>query len=1693
MAQRPARYRYLRRVGSGAAGGVYLVEDCLHGGQPIALKGLDRSSDPAFRNSFVREFALLSSLSLPGVAQVYDLGVMPEGQEIPAGPFFTRAFVDGKPLDAWASEQPLEQAVALLVRALQVVSSIHRAGIVHGDLKPANVIVDAAHGPNLIDFGLSSRVGVGDRFESSLSGSGTPLFMAPELFHGGEPTVASDVYALGATVWALATGRPPFAELGGAALQAKLRGELPRHEAATGLRESLLQAALSGLAPDRRQRAASADELAAMLERALRRSSRPRGVSSAPLFTPPRPRGREELLEALEGASPEPSTQVVLGARGMGKSCTLRELKWRLQLSGRSVFELRFGGEASPGLAQLASQTLGGQLAGSLSSDPVEQLVSTLGAAGATSRPVLLIDDLQLADLDFVRALGVALRELGADAAAIVATSSLSDGSRLQALPAPRTWELTPLGGEVQRALVRDCLGSVEPALAEALVDHAAGNPGLLVEALALVFARPEITAQEVSQLPAGEIGAGLLRQRFEQLSPPARSAFLVLVAARATAEFGIPESVVAGLLGEAWPQTRVELVAARLLRESGAGMWPTDSVLAEWVRRSGGETLAVLAKRVLEGSAAAELAAPLVAELCVAAGDRMRFGKTVNAAVNLLRQAGLSHQALVLARAGLPAARGALSGQLQLAAAELEEGLGELEACLATARTLMEDAGQALELRTRARLVSGRAHVARGDLNAAAEVLSELSEASSGALFAPACRELARVHLRRGDRVQAGRVVEAGLAAAPSRDAARAELLAIEAWLISMGGDRAQAEARFEQALGLASELGLERERAQVLGYQAMAYDRAGELSAAVATYQRALAASRVAGDVGLMGTFASNYGAISHRLGQTDVAAEHYALAGRWLRRAGRFAMAIMAQNNLAFLHLYLGAFERARAIAETSLADAEQWQIEAQKAQALQILGDVAARQGQTEGALVRYDAAAGHFERVARKRELTEVCLDTAECLLDRSGASDASAAAARLARARSLVESEGIEDMRTRLKLLLARARAANGDIEGALGDLERLAKVELKEHERELGWQVLTAQAQLHRALGSEVLARRCLLDAAEIIEREAARVPREARDGFRADPRRRAVIDGATATASLTASRFETTASASRSGRVDPRFERLLEIIKRLARERDLSRLLERITDAAVELSGAERGFVLLLDEREQLMPHTVRASVGREQDASVAFSRSIAEAVLIDGEPIVTVNARDDRRVNEFMSVHKLMLKSVACVPIRGPERVEGVLYLEHRMRAGRFQDEDVDLLMAFADQSAIALENTRLWGENERRRIALEHKNRELESTKAEMERLLEARTEELEHAQRALSGARSALTESALKHGMIGHGQAMQRVFSLIDRVRDSSVSVVIQGESGTGKELVARAIHAAGARHRAPFVAVNCGALPESLIESELFGHVRGAFTGADRDKKGLFALAQGGTLFLDEFADIPPRMQLDLLRVLQEGRVRPVGSDQDLAVDVRVIVASNRPLSELVREKRLREDLFYRLSVVEVRLPPLRERGEDLPFLCEHLLARIAAKHGGRAKRLTRAVFERLTQESFPGNIRQLEHMLLSAAMMTEGPSIDVRDLPWSDGSLVQPPALDAPDADVSDATEMGADGLEPSELVEASPSDRPHDVRGFKQRERQRILEALERHGWNRVKAATALGMPRRTFYRRLSEFGIL
>ena len=422
-----------------------------------------------------------------------------------------------------------------------------------------------------------------------------------------------------------------------------------------------------------------------------------------------------------------------------------------------------------------------------------------------------------------------------------------------------------------------------------------------------------------------------------------------------------------------------------------------------------------------------------------------------------------------------------------------------------------------------------------------------------------------------------------------------------------------------------------------------------------------------------------------------------------------------------------------------------------------------------------------------------------------------------------------------------------------------------------------------------------------------------------------------------------------------------------LSEIAAALNSAREPEAVLDAVLDATLDALGAERGFVLLEGDGGRDAPFEVRASRNFSGDdlAGVRpLSTSVVQEVLRTGEPVLVYEAEADERYGGVESVVLQHIQSIACVPLRLRARQVGAVYLDAVRTRGRFTRDHLPFLRAVADQAAIALDAAR-------RETALRDENRRL-------------------------------LAEARDRHGfaeILGTSPAMEGLFETLRRVLDTDATILVEGETGTGKELVARALHYEGPRAAQPFVALFCGSLPDELLESELFGHRKGAFTGAATDKKGLFEAADGGTVFLDEVGDLSPKLQTALLRVLQTGEVRRVGDTVSRRVDVRVVSATNRPLADLVEDGTFREDLLYRLNTIRVEMPPLRHRGTDAMLLATHFLDRFAIGSRAHVDGFSAAALDAIRRYRWPGNVRELEGAVERAVVLTRGSTVQAEDL----------------------------------------------------------------------------------------------
>jgi transcriptional regulator with GAF, ATPase, and Fis domain len=433
--------------------------------------------------------------------------------------------------------------------------------------------------------------------------------------------------------------------------------------------------------------------------------------------------------------------------------------------------------------------------------------------------------------------------------------------------------------------------------------------------------------------------------------------------------------------------------------------------------------------------------------------------------------------------------------------------------------------------------------------------------------------------------------------------------------------------------------------------------------------------------------------------------------------------------------------------------------------------------------------------------------------------------------------------------------------------------------------------------------------------------------------------------------------------------------------LVRSLGRRDALRGLLAQIVDALVLWTGVERGLLLLRAPGGKLQPRVGRnlrrTDLHGEQ---LRLSHSLAEQALSLGQPVVAVDATRELE-SVHASVHALRLRSVLAVPLIAEGQPLGVVYLDDRVRQGAFGDRELAWVRLVAAVAAAAIADAR-------DRLNLRRAVRRAQRAEHQVSNALAKREAELGQARVELAHSRASRPNRFRYDDILGESIAMRQLLNIVDRVVQSDIPVLIYGESGTGKELIARAVHRYGQRSQGNFVAENCGAIPESLLESALFGHTKGAFTGAVRARAGLFDVADGGTLFLDEIGEMSPGMQTKLLRALENGDIRPVGSERSHHVNVRVLAATHRNLEDLVKNGSFRQDLFYRLNVVTLTIPALRERFGDIPILARHFLDQYCA---GRTIALSAQALALLSSYHWPGNIRQLENEMRRAIVLCEG------------------------------------------------------------------------------------------------------
>ena len=1624
------RFRIVEAVGRGSFGRVLKVTDA-ETGEPRALKLAPPGAGEAM---LLDEFEQLAKLRHPSLPRVFEVGRTHEPiEDLPAGsPFFLAEWIAGGRCDAraWSGPDAGARVWALIGDVAGALATIHAAGLVHGDVAPQNLLLaDDGHAV-LVDLGLGSGTGA----------RGTPAYMAPEAL-AGDVEPRSDLYGLGATIVRLVTGQAPFEAPGlGELVQRIVAGgpppELP------GLPRPLadLVGRLIARDTDARPRSALAvldelDQLAPAIAPGSPRRARPRiGAAPAPVAWP----GAAEVIDAIARSLASPTRVIlVVGAAASGARELVDGAIRRRQLEDVARGVRPPAGDARPPARVIGSLDEVGAAFAVPASDPGAsprawlERVARAARGGGAAVVIELADDPRAADL-----IGALARAEGETPVIAIVDRDPGGAGR----PGVAVHGAPLLDGEGVAALAAAMLGTAPPrAWAHALHVASSGLALAVIELVRSIAGEPhpfavdwtarttagiaELRTRQLRTAPVGarRVAAAVAawggRVRIDRVLATLRAdgkapAALADVAElerlglahrrgdeiaidRATAEAAealaggdaIARLAAAGLVGDRLP-ARAEAVPdgrspGPIDRSRAAPSLGTEASRRDGVAEPEGpegpggpgddatrlQRIAPLLERVVLDAERARLA-------CEAADHLLARGRPD-------RALGLARRALAIdpARAGLVAARAASAASAYRDAA-------------AYARDA-EAAGADPVL---ARLVSARAAQRAGELDTAEAALAALhgslpaahpAHAEVAGTYARLLVTRSRYHDARAIAVAGGPL--AGL---------RAEAAGLAAFYL---GELEAADAAFAALEVGAAAAGDATTAGRASSLRGMVAQQRGQLGLASDRYREAARRLGEVGELHAAATAELNLGTVLAERGRASEALPRLAAAGRVFAELGATTESCAAELNRGNALLLVGQVDEARVAAEAALARAGG--APHLRAFALLVAGDARKRLDDEPGAIRNYrEALAGAAERGDAHAQISAYIALAEAGQRDGDGVAIEALCASDDDRDRWTL-ARGRLALRDPASLVGPRATGEATSITGprgpgSLGE----ATLALARACAEVAVRAADAD-RIERAFRGHAIAAQLAHRARDLglarAEAERARLGHAAWIAATA-PAFRAAVDGDPDLARLPGTE---PSEPPRPGRDEPQLaplRRLLTLSRRLNTEASVERILDDVIDTAIELTCAERGFLLLRQPDGELAAVVSRnfsagdleaapgaaagpGAVGAAASRSV--SRSIAERAATTGEPVVTVDAGVDERFGAAASVAALRLRSVLAVPLRQRGALSGCIYVDHRLRGGAFDDAAASVLGELGDIAAIAIENARLTGD-------LRRTTREVAELNGRLSIELAERDAELVRVRADLPD-RDRLGQRYER--IVGRSPAAVKMLDVIDRAAATSLPVVIVGESGTGKELVARALHDHGPRKAGAFVAINCSAVPEALLESELFGHTRGSFTGADRDRRGLFEVADGGTLFLDEIADTSPGMQAKLLRVLQDGMIRRVGDSRTRQVDVRVIAASQQPLAALVTAGRFREDLRFRLDVIAVPVPALRDRDGDIPLLVEHLLGRLCA--GKPIPRLTRAALRALGQHRWPGNVRELENALARGVAMG-GDVIDLADLP---------------------------------------------------------------------------------------------
>jgi Nif-specific regulatory protein len=1675
--------------------------------RPLALKVAVEPSDAEELARFRHEVRLLSEACHPNVVEVYDFGVLPGDF-----PFLVMELLDAGGLPEHLQRLDWDGFYDFALQLVAGLSHIHRQGVVHLDIKPPNLGIANGAGRKatlkILDFGLAQSI----RGPLDRRIRGTLAYTAPEILLQDGYDHRADLYSLGVTLFEMATGALPFTGGDREALRFHLEGEIPDPRALRpDMPEPLARILTRLLQRDPADRYPSAGRLLAQLaEAAGRPSTAASPEASEGTVLASGLIGREAILGQLRAdlaAAAEGRGGAVLieGVEGSGKSRLVRELRLLAAVDGARVGRARDLAERSrplePFLEAMAALGIGLKARPAvLSGDESVQreryrlyreIALALAAHARSGPPVLLLlDDFHFAGRESEDLLAYLGEELRGSRALVVAARRPAGGSKApESLP---TFHLAPFGLPETTQLIDACLGTLglTPNLYAWVHERSRGVPGEVQRLLRHLVAdrvllhrdgewKPSLPAlTRWAQTPLDAEAEDW--ERISTLSSPLRE---VLEAAAVVAEL-FPLAALAKLLGED-PEAVYERLSVLVEQGYLEKAWEAEGTLYAIPRTRTRQAL----YNALDPDRRTLLHRRLAARL---EEDALMSGK-----------AGLAASVAEHFWRGGERARGL--PYLLRAAGEAAAVHGHAEAAgfLGRAAEAAGEAGDA-EAAASALFSQAEALAAAGTFARALRVCETLlSRELSPRFTARVLLRKGRLHTRLGEHEAALASHEAGLCLVEAAGEPELEIDLLQGRALALRDlgrwDEAFSAARF--ALARAGREGLVRQRAALLSNLGMFSFGHGDWRRAGRLVRRGLRVAEQAGDQALGLTLRNNLGTILWKTGDLDGALALYrhnlelcerthdvwgqlstlnnlgileCSRGDWgaarepltrslelKQRLGLSEKEVLARLNLGEVEEALGHWARAQRHYERALRLLDDTPEHRERFAALAQLGSLDRKRGRSADAERRAREALAGAERIGDRDLLAQCHHLLGQVEKDRD---NLDAAGIFLQKALEIETADGTPQSMARVRISLADLALRTGDlaeterhavearrwVEGPAGDRFTLAKL-------------LSIEARIASAREQVEVAERLFAEGVRLLEE--MQLPYEHARSLYEWGLRTWNVDTALRRLRRALVGFERLGAETESQRASGAIERirehqhapagrgmsavLYEVLKVVNSTLDLDEVLNRAMDLVLDRLGAERGMIVLANRITRELEVAVARNLGREdEDEGRKLSESVVRRVIETREPVLAADALTDGRFAGAESIVARHILSILCVPLAIRDRLAGAIYVDHRKSRHLFGPGELEFLIAFADQAAIAIENARLFGELEAARRSLKEENDSL----------------------------RHEILSNVSLGSLIGRSRAMTDLKQMLEKVAQSPSTVLIRGESGTGKGLVARTLHAISPRRRAPFVHFNCAALPETLVESELFGHEKGAFTGAAGQKPGRFELANHGTIFLDEIGKVSRAVQAKLLRVVEEKEFERVGGTRTLRSDVRVIAATNLDLEEAIRTNEFREDLFYRLNIIPIVLPALRDRWEDIPYLVDHFLGKIGRDLGRGPKDLDPAVLDLFQAYTWPGNVRELEAAIHRAFVLSSGDTLTLQDFDWIAlhvrggigkwGSSPRPAAMD---------------GLAPGGYEEA-----------LELYDRQLISAALGQCKGKIRETARVLGIARNTLRAKMKKYGL-